>query len=134
MPEGQLIYEIKSQGCNFWSGIAPRYDDEYPEEILSGIISKNIFNNMISEINDNLTTYWPCPLWYIFIGYILGCLTLGLCWIFPYKSIKEAKSSILRIINVHDAAFRSRYGISVKLEEKCPWRSSIKMYKCIEEA
>ena len=61
MMESHLIYEIKPEGCRFWSGIAERYNEEYPVDSLNGIIDEVLFKDIIHGINNILMAYWPCP-------------------------------------------------------------------------
>eukprot|EP01083_Nonionella_stella_P065787 172655_1 len=103
--EGVSIYVLPPRGFCCICGVYSSYETTYSEE-LQPYMTEARFKEIIEDINDTLTTFWPCPLC-ICLGYLLAPVTCGLSLLMPRVCVYDAEHDVrkkLRYINDQEAA------------------------------
>lgn len=82
------IVTVPSVGFRQFYGISSSYCTKYPLE-LSGIVSREDFEDIISRLNETIRNHWPCHTCYLF-GYGFSLCTFGLSMILPSYCMSTA--------------------------------------------
>lgn len=109
------VVRIRSTGATFVSGLSSSYDDQsYPEE-LEGVLTASELHEVISKLNNQIVSFWPCNTC-MFFGIVCAPLTCGgsfLCPGYCVSHAEEAAESSLR-----NSSLKSKYfdrGITFRL-------------------
>ncbi len=109
---------IRPSGKTFITGIASSYSMTYPKEFLSGILSETDYQNVISDINESIMSFWPCCYCFSF-GYGCALCTLGLSFIAPYICISDAKDYLLARVQHWNRTYLAQKGITLSIKFAC---------------
>ncbi len=100
------------------NGLANTYGSIEDHSILTNIIDKRTLNIILSRINDDLLTYWPCPTCFCF-GYLCSICTLGLSFLCPYFCISEAATTMNKNISLLNDKYLTSKGLNLSYHKIC---------------
>ncbi|CAI2381642.1 unnamed protein product [Moneuplotes crassus] len=113
----EILHIIKPVECPFFTGIAHKYDDRYPEEKLAEYIPEDEYKQAIGRINDILHSHWPCDTVYYGCGFVLGYMTCGLACLLPWQCIKGGKKQLLQAIDFMNIERFLPHGLFIEYHE-----------------
>ncbi|KAG9406937.1 hypothetical protein AC1031_003262 [Aphanomyces cochlioides] len=93
----RMTVRLMPRRIPFISGIANRYDDDFPLEMES-LVSEAQFSQAINQINNTLSDYWPC-FFCVCCGYLCCLCTGGLSLLCPNMCIHDAEQYTRTLID-----------------------------------
>ena len=94
----ETCVRVPPANFTFINGLAYGYEEGAFPKTLQGRLTKNQYYNIISEINDKLGSYMPCP-GLTCIGYLLAIPTLGLSWLLMWLCcVRSAENAVRKAI------------------------------------
>lgn len=105
-------------GKTFITGLAFSYQFYYDPTILGSKIKETQFNYLMNSLNDELYTYWPCPLCF-YSGYLFSPCTLGLSFFCPYTCIGEARKHFNEKLEHYNRNHFNPKGLNLTYHQKC---------------
>ena len=118
---------IKATGFNFYNGLSDEYETRFPEQ-LEGLVHKNAYAKVITEVNHIVEDYWPCGPSQL-IGACFCPLTLGLSLLCPYICIKDCEKMLRERIAQHNKNYFEHAGYKMVLRKRCLMTSWLEITK-----
>lgn len=108
---------FNSQSTPWINGLAHTYEyKEFPK--LLEIIDKQTLKIILTRINDDLYTHWPCITCYSF-GYLFALCTFGLSFLCPYICISEAKYVLDKNLSYLNERYLTDKGLYLSYTKIC---------------
>lgn len=104
-------------GKTWINGMANCYEVKYFHE-LTPYISEIELTIILIRINDEIFSYWPCPMCFA-IGYGCAICTVGLSFLCPFICIRDAKSHLLANIDKFNRSTLNQRSLNLEYKTIC---------------
>ncbi len=91
---------IRPAGKTWINGLASRYSDEFPKDLLGKYMTQKEFQEFIGNVNNSIEYFWPCPLCFGF-GYVCSLCTLG-----TISPTRHDRLLLLLSLHMHQGSIR----------------------------